>query len=222
MAHRSRGVGRGGARRPRRRHHVFRYRGSVRQRQIRGIEKRDAGVTFFDTADLYGNGSSEEFLGRALGGLRAGVVIATKFGMKLDETRRGARPEYVQRACEDSLRRLNTDVIDLYQLHQPDPETPIADTLGALSRLVEAGKVREIGCSNFSAEQLREAARAVPPGGVRFASVQNEYSLLHREPEAEVLPECVRQGIAFIPYFPLANGLLTGKYRPGCPPPAGS
>jgi aryl-alcohol dehydrogenase-like predicted oxidoreductase len=182
----------------------------------------DAGITFFDTADLYGNGSSEEFLGRALGGLRAGVVIATKFGMKLDETRRGARPEYVQRACEDSLRRLNTDVIDLYQLHQPDPETPIADTLGALSRLVEAGKVREIGCSNFSAEQLREAARAVPPGGVRFASVQNEYSLLHREPEAEVLPECVRQGIAFIPYFPLANGLLTGKYRPGCPPPAGS
>ncbi len=182
----------------------------------------ESGITFFDTADIYGGGSSEVFLGRALGGLRAGVVIATKFGMKMDENRHGARPEYVRQACEDSLRRLNTDVIDLYQLHQPDPETPIADTLGALSRLVEAGKVREIGCSNFSAEQLREAARAVPPGGAHFASVQNQYSLLHREPEAEVLPECVRQGIAFIPYFPLANGLLTGKYRPGNPPPAGS
>jgi aryl-alcohol dehydrogenase-like predicted oxidoreductase len=182
----------------------------------------DAGINFFDTADIYGGGSSEEFLGRALGMRRRSVVISTKFGMKMDEARRGARPEYINRAVEDSLRRLNTDTIDLYQLHQPDPATPIADTLGALDRLVKAGKVREIGCSNFSGGQLREAARAVPPGGAPFVSVQNQYSLLHRDPEAEVLPECLRQGIAFIPYFPLANGLLTGKYRPDTALPPGS
>jgi aryl-alcohol dehydrogenase-like predicted oxidoreductase len=182
----------------------------------------DAGINFFDTADVYGEGRSEEFLGRALAGRRRQVLIATKFGMKLDDQRSGARPEYVLRAAEDSLRRLNTDCIDLYQLHRPDPETPIADTLGALDQLVKAGKVREIGCSNFSAAQLREAAEAVRPGAARFVSVQNHYSLFHREPEVEVLAECVRQGIAFIPYFPLENGLLTGKYRPGSAPPPGS
>ena len=182
----------------------------------------DSGVTFFDTADIYDTGHSEEFLGRALGSRRSRAVIATKFGMKMDEHRRGARPEYVRQAAEDSLRRLGTDHIDLYQLHQPDPSTPIADTLGALNDLARAGKVREIGCSNFSAQQLREAADAVPPGGARFVSVQNQYSLIHREPEAEVLPECVRQGLAFLPYFPLANGLLTGKYRRGEAHPAGS
>jgi len=182
----------------------------------------DAGINFFDTADIYGGGSSEEFLGRALGGRRRSVIVATKFGMKMDEQRHGARPDYVRRACDDSLRRLNTDYIDLYQLHQPDPETPIADTLGALDQLVKAGKVREIGCSNFSAQQLREAASAARPGAARFVSVQNQYSLLHREPESEVIPECVRQGIAFIPYFPLANGLLTGKYRAGAALPSGS
>ncbi len=172
----------------------------------------DAGIRFFDTADVYGRGLSEEYLGRALGPRRGEVVIATKFGGAMDEQRRGARPEYVRRAAEDSLRRLGTDYIDLYQIHRPDPEVPIADTLGALEELVRAGKVREIGCSNFSAEQLREA-EAAAPGGARFASVQNEYSLLHREPEAEVLPECERLGLAFLPYFPLASGLLTGKYR---------
>ena len=135
---------------------------------------------------------------------------------------KGARPEYVRQACEDSLRRLGTDHIDLYQLHQPDPETPIADTLGALDELVKAGKVREIGCSNFSAEQLDEAARAAKPGAARFVSVQNEYSLLHREPERDVLPACERLGLAFLPYFPLASGLLTGKYEPGKPAPADS
>jgi aryl-alcohol dehydrogenase-like predicted oxidoreductase len=181
-----------------------------------------AGINFFDTADIYGEGRSEEFLGRALFGRRHQVVIATKFGSKMDEQRQGARPDYIRRAAEDSLRRLNTDYIDLYQLHKPDPQTPIADTLGALDDLVKAGKVREIGCSNFTARQLREAAEAVGPGAARFVSVQNHYSLYDREPEAEVLPECVRQGIAFIPYFPLANGLLTGKYHPGDPVPEGS
>jgi len=180
----------------------------------------DAGINFFDTADIYGEGRSEEFLGRALGSRREFVLIATKFGMKMDEQRRGARPEYVRRAVEDSLRRLGTDRIDLYQQHQPDPEVPIADTLGALDELVRAGKVREIGCSNFSGDQLREAEAAAR--GARFLSAQNQYSLVHREPEADVIPECVRLGIAFIPYFPLANGLLTGKYRRGQPPPEGS
>ncbi|HEX7049820.1 MAG TPA: aldo/keto reductase [Longimicrobiales bacterium] len=182
----------------------------------------DAGINFFDTADTYGQGRSEEFLGRALGPRREGVVVATKFGMPMDERRRGARPEYVRRAVDDSLRRLGTDVIDLYQLHEPDPDVPIEETLGALDELVQAGKVREIGCSNFSAEQLREAEAAAAPGAARFVSVQNEYSLLHREPEREVLPECERAGIAFIPYFPLASGLLTGKYRRGRPVPAGT
>jgi aryl-alcohol dehydrogenase-like predicted oxidoreductase len=180
----------------------------------------DAGINFFDTADLYDTGNSEEYLGRALSGRRREVVIATKFGLKLDETRHGARPEYVRRAAEDSLRRLGTDYIDLYQLHHPDPETPIADTLGALSELVRAGKVREIGCSNFSAEQIREAERV--GSSAHFVSVQNDYSLLNREPEAEVLPECRRLGLAFLPFFPLANGLLTGKYRRGQPLPKGT
>jgi aryl-alcohol dehydrogenase-like predicted oxidoreductase len=181
----------------------------------------DAGINFFDTADIYGAGQSEEFLGRALGPRRKDVLIATKFGMKMDDQRRGARPEYVRRAVDDSLRRLGTDHIDLYQLHQPDPETPIADTLGALDELVRAGKVREIGCSNFSGPALREAA-AAQPSAARFVSVQNQYSLLHRDPEASDLADCERLHIAFIPYFPLANGLLTGKYRRGQPPPQGS
>ena len=182
----------------------------------------DAGINFFDTADIYGAGASEEFLGRALGSRRGEILIASKFGMKLDEQRRGARPEYVRRAVEDSLQRLGTDRIDLYQLHQPDPEVPIAETLGALDDLVRAGKVREIGCSNFSGEQLRAADVAVQADSARFASVQNQYSLVHREPEADVIPECVRLRIAFLPYFPLANGLLTGKYRRGQPLPEGS
>lgn len=181
----------------------------------------DAGINCFDTADMYGGTKSEEFLGRALGRRRNEAIIATKFGMKIDDQRKGARPEYVRRAVEDSLRRLGTDRIDLYQLHTPDPDVPIADTLGALSELVGAGKVREIGCSNFSAEQLR-AAQAAARGGARFVSVQNQYSLLHREPEQDVLPECARAKIAFLPYFPLASGLLTGKYRKNQPAPEGS
>jgi aryl-alcohol dehydrogenase-like predicted oxidoreductase len=182
----------------------------------------DRGINFFDTADVYGSGQSEEFLGRALGSRRKEVVIATKFGSKFDEQRRGARPDYVQRAAADSLQRLRTDYIDLYQLHRPDPETPIADTLAALSDLVREGKIREIGCSNFSADQVREAESAVAAGAARFVSVQNEYSMMRREAEQEALPECERLKLAFLPYFPLANGLLTGKYRPGAPLPAGS
>ncbi len=181
----------------------------------------DAGITFFDTADIYGGTKSEEFLGRILGVRRDRIVLATKFGMRVDDDRKGAHPEYVRRACDDSLRRLATDRIDLYQLHQPDDGVPIADTLGALDGLVREGKVREIGCSNFSVDQLRDAEEAAG-GGARFVSVQNEYSLLHRDPEHGLLAECERLGLAFIPYFPLASGLLSGKYRKGEAPPEGS
>jgi len=183
----------------------------------------EAGINFFDTADVYGGGASEEFLGRALGTRRNDVVLATKFGLPLDDQRRGgAKPAYIRQAVEDSLRRLGADRIDLYQLHRPDPETPLADTLAALDALVKAGKVREIGCSNFSAAQLREAEAAVESGAARFVSVQNQYSLMHREPEPELLPEARKLGIAFIPYFPLHNGLLTGKYQTGQALPEGS
>jgi len=130
----------------------------------------DAGIDFFDTADIYGGTHSEEFLGRALAGRRERAIIATKFGLPLDEQRKGASPAYVRRAVEDSLRRLGTDRIDLYQLHRPDPTVPIADTLGALDDLVKAGKVREIGASNFSVAQIREAEGAVRSGSARFVS----------------------------------------------------
>jgi aryl-alcohol dehydrogenase-like predicted oxidoreductase len=182
----------------------------------------EAGINFFDTADIYGGTKSEEYLGRALGKKRRDVVIATKFGMKVDDERKGAHPDYVKRAAEDSLRRLGTDYIDLYQLHTPDDTVPIEDTLGALDELVKAGKVREIGCSNFSAQQLVEADAAAKPRAAQFVSLQNQYSLLHREPKHGVLAECAALGISFLPYFPLANGLLTGKYRKGQPPPEGS
>jgi len=181
----------------------------------------DMGIDFFDTADTYGGTDSEVFLGRALGTRRRDVIVATKFGWEIDEARRGAHPEYVKRAIEDSLVRLGTDTIDLYQLHKPDDSVPIADTLGVLDDLVTEGKVREIGCSNFSAEQL-VAAREASGDRARFVSVQNEYSLLRREAESEVLPECERQNLSFLPYFPLASGLLTGKFRLGQAPPAGT
>lgn len=178
------------------------------------------GITFFDTADIYGGTKSEEFLGRVLKGRRDKIILATKFGHELSPEKKGARPEYIREAVEDSLRRLQTDVIDLYQLHVPDPTVPIADTLGALDDLVKAGKVREIGCSNFSVAQLEEADAAAT--GARFVSVQNHYSLFHREPEKGVLEACERLNIAFIPYFPLASGLLSGKYRKGQPFPEGT
>ena len=181
----------------------------------------DVGINFFDTADMYADGKSEELLGRFLGARRRGVVVATKFGNDMPGQGRGARPEYVKRALDASLKRLRTDYVDLYQQHLPDPDVPIAETLGALDALVKAGKAREIGCSNFSATQIREARKAsdARPGSVRFVSVQNEYSLLHREPEEEVLAECERQRMAFLPFFPLMSGLLTGKYRKGKPIP---
>ena len=183
----------------------------------------DEGIRFFDTADIYGGGRSEEFLARALGERRREVVIATKFGKPMPDGSRGARPAYIRGAAEGSLRRLRTEVIDLYQLHEPDPSVPIEDTLGALQDLVSAGTVREVGCSNFSADGIRQAEDVAVKNGVpRFASVQNEYSLLDRRAEESVLAECERRDIAFLPYYPLASGLLTGKYRPGAPPPEGS
>lgn len=181
-----------------------------------------SGINFFDTADRYGKGLSEEYLGRALNGRRDEVIIATKFGMEVEAGQSGAAPQYIAEAVEASLRRLGTSWIDLYQLHRPDPKTPIADTLGALNELVRAGKVREIGCSNFSARQLREA-EAAAANGARFVSVQNEFSLFERAPENDgVLAECEARRMAFLPYFPLANGLLTGKYRAGKGRPEGS
>ena len=141
----------------------------------------DAGINFFDTADIYGGTQSEVLLGQALGDRRNDVIVATKFGHRIDDTHQGAKPAYVRQAVEDSLRRLGTDYIDLYQLHRPDPTVPIADTLGVLDELVQSGKVREIGCSNFSVDQLREAAAVTTPGGARFVSVQNEFSLFHRD-----------------------------------------
>lgn len=182
----------------------------------------ESGVTFFDTADRYGKGQSEDFLGRALGKRRDQIILATKFGMEMEKGQQGASPKYVLEAVDASLRRLRTDRIDLYQLHQPDSKTPITDTLGALDELVRAGKVREIGCSNFSVAQIREATDA-SQGRAQFVSVQNEFSLFHREPETNgVLPECERRRLAFLPYFPLASGLLTGKYREGKKLPEGS
>src|SRR3954471_14987929 len=158
----------------------------------------EAGINFFDTADMYANGRSEELLGRYIGDRRSSVIIATKFGQDMPGQGRGARPDYVHLACHASLKRLRTTYIDLYQLHLPDPDVPIAETLGALDELVKAGKVRQIGCSNFGTEQLREAHAASlgRPGSATFVSVQNEYSLLHREPEEGVLDECEQLGMA--------------------------
>ena len=182
----------------------------------------DAGINFLDTADIYGGGQSEEFLGQALGNRRGRIVLATKFGMKFDDQRQGAKPAYIRQAVEDSLRRLRIDrIVDLYQLHQPDASTPLADTLGALNELVRAGKVREIGCSNFSAGQIKESESAAG-SGARFVSVQNHYNLLHREPEAAVLPECVRAGVALFPIFRWQTGQALGRHRSGQTHPQGS
>jgi len=182
----------------------------------------EKGINFLDTADIYGNGQSEDFIRQALGSRRKDVIIASKFGNLMEGQGRGAHPDYIRTAVETSLQRLGTDYIDLYQLHVPDPDVPIADTLGALNELVQAGKVREIGSSNFSAEQIRDSEAAVKAGAARFVSVQNEYSLLKRDAENGVLAACAELGIGFLPYFPLASGLLTGKYRQGQPSPEGT
>jgi aryl-alcohol dehydrogenase-like predicted oxidoreductase len=176
----------------------------------------DEGINFFDTADVYGGrGKSEEFLAKALGSRRDEVLIATKFGspMSDDGQSQGGSKRWIAQAVEDSLRRLGTDRIDLYQLHSPDANTPQEETLGALDDLVKAGKVREIGCSNFGSTLLDEAESTSKDKGIaRYASVQNNYSLLERGVEKKVLPACEKYDIGFLPYFPLASGLLTGKY----------
>jgi aryl-alcohol dehydrogenase-like predicted oxidoreductase len=183
----------------------------------------DVGITLFDTADTYGGGGgSETLLGEALRGRRDRVVLATKFGGRM-EGRGGGSRDHIRTAVEASLRRLQTDWIDLYQYHVPDGVTPIEETLGALNELVEAGTVRFVGSSNRSPAQVEEADRlARDRGWARFVSAQNRYSLLEREAEDELLPTCERLGVGFLPYFPLASGLLTGKYRRGQPPPEGA
>jgi len=184
----------------------------------------EQGVTFFDTANTYGRGQSEEFLGEVLEGRRDQVTLATKFGMDMGDGKgpRGSR-DYIMQAVEASLRRLRTDTIDVYWYHRPDGVTPIAETLEALDELVRRGSVRAIGASNFSAQQLEEAdAVARERGLTRFTALQNEYSLLVRDAERDVLPACERLGIGFVPFFPLASGLLTGKYRRGEAGPSGA
>jgi aryl-alcohol dehydrogenase-like predicted oxidoreductase len=184
------------------------------------------GVNFIDTADSYGNrGGSEEHLGRILGLRRKQIVLATKFGMPMDDAgkQRGASRRYIMQAVEASLRRLKTDWIDLYQLHRPDPDTAIEETLRALDDLVRAGKVRFVGCSNLSASQIAEAhAVSRRHGLAAFVSAQDEYSLLKRDIERELIPAVKARHMSVLPYFPLASGLLSGKYRRGAPLPQGS
>lgn len=178
----------------------------------------DAGIRFFDTADVYGGGRSEELLGRALAGRRPDVVIATKFGYRTGpgHDQGGGSRSSVIASCERSLRRLGTDWIDLYFLHVPDPDTPIGETLEAMDRLVEQGKVRYLGCSNFAAWQIADAQGFARDRRYRgFVSAQNEWSLLERGIEGEVVPACEHHGLGILPYFPLAGGALTGKYRRG-------
>jgi aryl-alcohol dehydrogenase-like predicted oxidoreductase len=185
----------------------------------------DAGITLFDTADIYGGTKSEEFLGRALAGHRDEVVIATKFANQVgdDPNHKGASARWINQAVDDSLRRLGTDRIDLYQQHVPDPDTPIEETLEALDGLVRAGKVREIGNSNFSAEQIEEADTVSRRRGwARFVSAQNELNMLRRKPLETVVPACEALGLGFLPFFPLSSGLLTGKYQRGEAPPEGT
>ncbi|HLH69996.1 MAG TPA: aldo/keto reductase [Candidatus Dormibacteraeota bacterium] len=186
----------------------------------------DHGINFFDTSDSYGMGESERYLGAALKGRREQAVILTKFGSPAYPDHpewRGASPEHVRRAIEGSLRRLGTDYVDVYMLHYPDPETPIEATLEALTALIEEGKVRAIACSNFAGWQLADADWTSRTRGLaRFVAVESHYNLLERSVEQEVLPACRRFGLSLIPYFPLASGLLTGKYRRDQAPPEGT
>ncbi|MDB5425572.1 MAG: aldo/keto reductase [Phenylobacterium sp.] len=183
----------------------------------------EAGIDFFDTADIYGATQSEVFLGKALGKRRRDIILATKFGMRIgdDPRRQGGSRRWIMRAVEDSLQRLGTDYIDLYQFHQPDPETPIDETLRALDDLVTQGKVRYIGNSNFTGWQIADADWTAA-GATRFVSAQNLYSLLERKVEHEVLPAAEHFGLGFLPFFPLASGLLSGKYKRGEEPPEGT
>jgi aryl-alcohol dehydrogenase-like predicted oxidoreductase len=185
----------------------------------------DAGVTLFDTADIYGNkGGSERFLGEVLEGRRDGVVLATKFGGDMgDGTKARGSRDYIRKAIDGSLERLRTEYVDLYQYHTPDHVTPFAETFGALDELVHEGKVRYVGHSNLEPAEVEEVdALAREHGWTRPVSAQNQYSLLRREAEAELLPVCERLGMGVLPYFPLASGLLTGKYKRGAPRPEGT
>jgi aryl-alcohol dehydrogenase-like predicted oxidoreductase len=184
----------------------------------------DAGITLFDTADVYGQGRSEEILGEALSGKREQIHIATKFGYqhKPEDVGR-CSAKHIRAAVQESLRRLRTDYIDLYQMHRIDPVTPIEETLATLKELVESGLVREIGCSDADPRQLANFhAAGANSSSIQFASVQNEFSILHRKPEQGVLEACEKFGLSFLPYYPLADGLLTGKYKRNEPPPTGT
>ena len=180
----------------------------------------DAGINFFDTAEMYGGGGvSEEYLGKALGSRRGEILLTTKFGYSPPDGSRGN----IVKSLEGSLKRLRTDYLDLYQIHKPDPETPIEETLEAMDSLVQQGKVRYIGCSNYSGAQLDEARAASAKGGFApYVTLQNGHSLLNREVEDEVLPACREHGVGFIPFFPLESGLLTGKYKRGETAPEGT
>jgi aryl-alcohol dehydrogenase-like predicted oxidoreductase len=185
----------------------------------------ELGVTLFDTADIYGGGKSEEFLGAALGSNRQQVIVATKFASPMGQgpMDRGGSRRYVIQAVEASLRRLDTDYVDLYQYHFPDVRTPLEETLRALDDLVRQGKVRYIGSSNFAGWQVAEAQWLANTGHLTpFVCAQNEYSLLNRDIERELIPACEQYGVSILPYFPLASGFLSGKYRPGAAPPEGT
>ncbi len=186
----------------------------------------DEGITFFDTADVYGGqGKSEEFLAPVLKPHRRNIIIATKTAAPMGEGAywAGASRKYIMDAVEDCLRRLDTDYIDLYQMHRPDPKTPIEETMRALDDLVKSGKVRYIGSSNYTGWQVVEADWAAKTEHLTpFISAQNEYSLLNRDVEKELTPVCSKYNVGLLPFFPLASGFLTGKYRPGQPPPEGS
>jgi len=185
----------------------------------------EAGINLFDTADVYGASQSEVMLGKALGARRRDVILATKFAVPMGGSpyQRGGSRRYIVQAVEASLTRLNTDYIDLYQMHAPDPDAPIEETLRALDDLVHAGKVRYIGCSNFTGWQIADADWIARTGHVeRFVSAQNNFSLLERNVEREVIPACERFGLGLLPYFPLASGLLSGKYKRAEAPPEGT
>jgi len=179
----------------------------------------DADVTFFDTADIYGDGLSETYLGRVLRGRRDRIVLATKFGGRGDVARGAGSRDSVRAALAASLQRLQTDHVDLYQHHQEDSDAPLAETIDALDELVREGKIRAYGTSNYSVGRIEQAAALAREA---YVSEQSEYSWLVRDAERELLPTCERLGLGFIPYFPLASGLLTGKYRRGEPPPEGT
>lgn len=202
----------------------FGGRADVEQSRVVIRKALDLGITLFDTADVYGGkGGSETILGDYLGAERQNIVLATKFGWDMSDTDKGASRRYIMKAVHSSLKRLKTDYIDLYQLHKPDPLTPIAETLRALNDLIKAGAVRYIGCSNLKSWQVVEAVYTAKELGLEgFISCQDEYSLVQRNAEPELLPAMKAYGLGLLPYFPLASGLLSGKYKRDAPMPEGA